>query len=707
MDGKMTFLIKELSFLNNPVLQLTAAVHIFAPMTLVPALMKRIALSMAFAILTLASWGQRTEYPLLGAQVFIEPGQDSVQIDHWFRTLRDSGLSVARIRMFGSHILSKGGGPADYSLYDTAFAAADKYGIKVFATLFPPTDELDDVGGFKFPSDRRQLDEVAAYIDAVVDHFNDAPALYAWVLQNEPGLGAAKVPKTPLSQEMRAQWDGMRSGNARNGFLQADFSDQQFLSWYLDWYLGWIAARVRERDRVHPFHINPHQILETLPEYDFPAFRKYLSSLGASMHMSWHFGYFGREEYPLGVSIMSDIIRSGAGEMPFWITELQGGNVTASGNRILCPTAEEISQWLWTGIGAGAEGIIFWTLNQRAAVSEAGEWGLLTFQGRPSNRLEAAASVAAALKEHAPVFSRAVPLASNITILYNKESLWIQRRNADIQKDTGNDGRSKGAVMMSLSAAYDAVSAWGVVPAVSDMDAFDWSDAEGKTVILPHTIAIPSSHYDHIREFVRNGGTLVMTGLAGYYDETMRCRFMGGFPLADVFGADISEFKAVAPYFPLPSYKGIRLQAHLWKGLLCPEDAVPLLSDQGETLATSFRFGQGRAVWFPSLVDLGCWHRDEKALEAFYGDLCRTALDCAPLSFRRPRKDVLVRMMDTGDQLISILINKSGKTVRLPFRTGLQNPKLIYDNMPGKGVVSARSARLRNEQCLVVVWDKP
>lgn len=60
---------------------------------------------------------------------------------------------------------------------------------------------------------------------------------------------------------------------------------------------------------------------------------------------------------------------------------MQGGNVTASGREVLCPTAREITQWLWTGIAAGAEGVIFWTLNQRASALEAGEWGMLDFQG--------------------------------------------------------------------------------------------------------------------------------------------------------------------------------------------------------------------------------------------------------------------------------------------------------------------------------------
>lgn len=177
-----------------------------------------------------------------------------------------------------------------------------------------------------------------------------------------------------LSEAVRADFDEKYGRYTRSGgYLNADFSDDMFTVYYTAWYLKWIASEVRKHDTEHYMHINPHAIFETLPEYDFPAYQDFLTSLGASIHPSWHFGYFGRQQYSLGVSAMSDIIRSAAGENPFWITELQGGGVISSGRTVLCPTAAETRQWLWTGIGAGAEGVIFWSMNPRAAVKEGGE----------------------------------------------------------------------------------------------------------------------------------------------------------------------------------------------------------------------------------------------------------------------------------------------------------------------------------------------
>lgn len=110
---------------------------------------------MAFLLLagTAGVRAQQCDVPQIGAQVFVEPGQTPEDIDGFFRLLRDNGMKVARIRMFGAHMYR--GGEWDFSLYDEAFRAADKYGVRLFATLFPVTDELNDVGGFKFPVRRR------------------------------------------------------------------------------------------------------------------------------------------------------------------------------------------------------------------------------------------------------------------------------------------------------------------------------------------------------------------------------------------------------------------------------------------------------------------------------------------------------------------------------------------------------------------------
>ena len=47
---------------------------------------------------------QLPDHPVIGAQVFIEPGQTPEQIEPWFKVLADNHFSVCRIRMFEAYM---------------------------------------------------------------------------------------------------------------------------------------------------------------------------------------------------------------------------------------------------------------------------------------------------------------------------------------------------------------------------------------------------------------------------------------------------------------------------------------------------------------------------------------------------------------------------------------------------------------------------
>ena len=63
-----------------------------------------LALLLAAPVFSVAQPLERDGVPFIGAQVFIEPGQTDAQVDGWFRTLRENGMGVCRIRMFESYM---------------------------------------------------------------------------------------------------------------------------------------------------------------------------------------------------------------------------------------------------------------------------------------------------------------------------------------------------------------------------------------------------------------------------------------------------------------------------------------------------------------------------------------------------------------------------------------------------------------------------
>ena len=634
---------------------------------------------------------QKVEYPAIGAQIFIEPGQTAEDIDKYFSVMEECGMTVGRIRMFGTHMCKNGNW--DFSLYDTAFDCAEKHGVKLFATLFPETDELNDVGGFKFPKSESHLKEVDEYTRAIVTHFKDKPALECWVLQNEPGLGGVMDPmSTQMSKKMYERFCLDVSDIEENGYLKMPFEKEKFLQYYTNWYLKHTSDVIQEIDPEHGRHINPHQILRTLPEYDFHAFEEYLTSLGSSMHASWHFGDFSRDEYPIGVALMSDIIAQAAGKNPWWITEMQGGPVTASGNVVLCPTRQETAQTMWTGIFSGTEGIMFWTLNARKAAREAGEWSLLDFAGGKSDRLEAVAEMNSKIAEHSEFFKDAKPVKSNIYLLYNKESFWAQNDNVRSGK-ANSVSRSDASIPASIIAAYKALSASGISPVVQNIEDFDFDPS--KTVVLPNIIAISDAQVEKLCNFVSNGGKMISTGMTWYYDSGMRCRFMHDSPLYQCLGGRLKEFRVGNEQESL-KYGNLGLVTEHWTGVIIPDNNKEVIAESnGRPIALKHKYGKGESLWFPSMIDIGSRiSADDVNIAEFYRSVCN--VESSEFKLDKVYTDVFCRVLKNGTEQMVLIVNKSSEPQTIKMNGIPKNPVIIDGNgtidrkgitIPGDGFI--------------------
>ena len=135
--------------------------------------------------------------PMLGAEIWIEPGQTPLQIDTWFRDLADSHMPVARLFLMWSD-LEPAPDEWNFSLYDAAFRAAEKYHIHIVATLTPSGlppflgGNGSQGGGVLATTKDQQL--AAAYIAKVVEHYRSSSALDTWLLVNEPGQGPVANP---------------------------------------------------------------------------------------------------------------------------------------------------------------------------------------------------------------------------------------------------------------------------------------------------------------------------------------------------------------------------------------------------------------------------------------------------------------------------------------------------------------------------------
>jgi beta-galactosidase len=637
--------------------------------------------------------------PVLGAQVFIEPGQTAEETELWFKTLHDNGMDICRIRMFESY-MRQPDGTWDFSLFDRAFELAEQYDIKIMGTFFPATVKTD-IGGWKFPKDDEQLQQFAEYIHQLATHFKKYKSLYAWVLINEPGGG---LNDTPFSRKMRQQWEAEnpQPDYLQNGYpVLVDLQDGRFKEFMTSWMLNWIAEQVRQVDQDIHLHVNNHAIFSNLPEYDFPFWRTFLNSLGGSAHPSWHFTAFPRDQYALIMSANSEILLSGAGHLPWLMTEIQGGNNTYSSNAPMCPTEEEIIQWLWMILATDGKGGIFWTLNPRASGVESGEWAMLDFQHQPTDRVAAVKKVSDCIDKNEKLFNQLKKVDSGINLLYIRESLWAESvitQNTPAERD----GRRIG--LTNLLGYFKALSEMGINSNIKAFEEFDFSkkDYTGVSIILANQIALPVAYKTQLEDFVKNGGTLLVDGLTGYYDEHVHNRMLTGFPFGELFGGRLAEFKHVDELFYYDFSDMERVPAMLWQGIIKPNEKTTILATSGTNVtATLSKFGNGSVVWAPGLLGMAAWDNSTPLAQFLSKTL---PLNSKNIRFAEHAEHVVMKVLKTESSTVTVLINKANedKTVDLTGIDG-KNSKIIFSHMNRTSVNS--SITLSPEETLVIQWD--
>jgi len=608
----------------------------------------------------------------LGAQVFIEPGQSKDRVENWFELLAQHGMTTSRIRLFEDHI--KKGDKWNFEIYDFAFDMAAKYHVKLLITFFPSDDS---VGGFKFPRDETHLVEIGEYIKQVVNHFKNHPALDCWVLQNEPGVEERE--KNGLALIKYKAWLAKANIN--------ESADWQHISWelffrdYTTWYLQWIGDQVRIHDKNHLTHVNNHQLFTNLSQYDFKNWMPFLSSLGVSIHASWHLKFVERAQYTMAISAHCDIIRQASLPKPFWVTELQGGNNIFSGYQPMSVNSNDIAQWVWTSIMSGAERVIFWTLNARGMGHETGEWAMITYQDEPTERLIMSKEIAGVVEENSDFFQNASPLKAEITLLYSIESMITLEKVMSNGFDDEFKGRKEGAHILSLLAYYETLLELGLPCEIVNINDFDWTGASSNhTVILANVISLQQGMIKDIYTFVENGNRLIMTGMTGFFDEHMQNVYQQASPFKELTGADLKGFDFIGESGNT-TINGIKLPVHMLMGELKNYNGKVISNHNNRVTGVRNTYGNGVVTWIPSLIGLGSWQQDNGPLSEFLQNELSRNFDMLPFVFDKHMPKVLMKTLVSKGDYVTMIVNNNDFSVEVPISIQSNlNPKVIFGN---------------------------
>jgi beta-galactosidase len=633
------------------------------------------------ASLTSLALGQQSiSVPQIGAEVWLDSTDTPEQIDGWFRVMAEEHMHVARI-WIGWHAVEPTPGQWDFALFDEAFRAANKYHVRIAATLEAGGSPYLPNYSSKYPASEEVQKAAAEYIGQVVDHYKQNPALDSWILVNEPGVAPAA---TPLSitlfqnwlshhysriEDLNTSWHtGYKSfqdvtppsnEGLPNFNSQTDWLD--FWRTYQTGQIQWLEQQVRKHDPnlSHRTNVNPHALLSNMAAHsdNLAAWRPFLDTLGCEVHPEWHFRILKRDQYALGASYSNDLVAGAIEPKPHWVTEMQAGTIVNGVPVPGEPTADDIAQWIWTSIGAGAERVIFWRLNQRLDGIEALNTTLLNFQQKPSQRLEAAGAIARTLDSHAEVFRGAHVMETPITVIMSLDTETLEEQYFS----TDYPGRGKDADLLAALGMYQAISQIGEPPRVKLIEDYDWraKTPTPRVAILPDLRVLTAGQFDDLEAFVENGNTLLITGLTGLFDKHAQPWPYLGYPLGKITGADLKEVMFIggdvnlhlnSPQTTLPS--------HLWIGTIDNHSAQVAGERDGEVVATTRTTKNGGKVfWIPSPIGIGGWLRGTEPLAVYLKDALGPEIASEPFRFPKPQNGCLMRVLKSGSSYLTVVTN--------------------------------------------------
>ena len=569
----------------------------------------------------------------LGSQLYINKTDTPAQVKQWVKQMRAAKLRLIRLFMVWDQ-LEPADGVWNFEAYDACFQEAERQRMQIIPTLMsvsPPSWMRMSSG----TQDVADLDDPAywarsmQYVEKVVERYAGAQALHSWILWNEPSrvIQPDKADRADFAAFLRHKYrNDIRSLNrsyycqyqtfeelsagqqqAAEALVFSGYAErvdwQQYCVHNLNQKLCMLAEKVRSLDGLHPVHVNPHNI--GAPNYfqGQAIFQEAetVDFLGCSAHPSWHSTRFPTDRIHQSVAYFADLMKSASKSERFWVSELQGGTNIFSGVRYMCPRAADIRHWLWEGIGAGSEAVLFWCFNTRNSGFEGGEWGLLNQLQKPSERLQAATEVAGIIEEHQALFNRAQAEAPDVWILYSDNSILL----GTVEGEAGSNPtcpRNQFWAADAVAGAYLACSDLGYTVQMIDEAGVQAGKLPPNAVLLvPGAYALEAQTCLALQSFVKHGGHLVADGLCGMKDPHGFLSAENRTVLAEVFGAEVEDIQACTSEFYYS------LGDKMIPGWFIQCELLPLggrargYFPNGKPAVTEQTYGKGRAVRIGSI----------------------------------------------------------------------------------------------------------
>jgi len=573
------------------------------------------------------------------------------------RLMEKANLKLVRIAEFAWSRMEPAEGRYDFDWLESAINLAAKHHIvSVLGTptagppawltqKYPDTLRIDEHGERATHGNRahgsvsspRYRDFCHQIAEQMALRFGHNPNVIGWQIDNEYGYALMSyddLTRRQFQEWLRTKYKTLDNLNAR---WTTAYWSQTYDNWseipipigehnpglMLDWKrfvtYTWTSYQKNQIDAIRK-HADTRQFITGNFMGFFDGFDHYVITEPLTF-ASWD-DYVGSGHVDPAFNGLSHDLTRGFKRKNFWVIETQPGAVNwATINNYL--NRGEARAMAWQAIGHGVDDVSYWQWRSALNGQEETHGTLVGPDGTPVPFLDEVSETAAEFSRVQSYFRDTTPV-SEVALLYSYDSHWsIQFQKHTEKYDDVKLLESYYKALRQIAQSIDVVSAY------APLDGY-------KLVAAPDLNVLPKDLADHLLNYVRNGGHLVLGPRSGMKDE-----FNGLLPqrqpgyLVDPLGARVEQYYALEKGVPVSGPWG-EGEATIWAEQMktySPDDAVLLAYGKSngwldnQPAVVTRVLGKGRITYIGAVLDdklmasAAAWLTDKSGVTSVFGPL--------------------------------------------------------------------------------------
>lgn len=666
----------------------------------------------------------------LGAQYYRPPFPGPDYWENDLKSMRDAGLNAVQLWLVWGWIEAVPGTFA-WDDYDRLVELAGKHGLGVVLSTIaavhpywihrevPDSEMITNMGQKVVSTNRREIhfgitpggcidhpgvrDRMARFLVAAAERYSDVDHLVGWDAWNElrwnvhaDGLVCycphtitgfhtwleeryGGLPELNAAWDRRYQaWDEVLPGKRPGRVYTEMMAFQEYISHRSVEHARWRYRLLKERNPGVP--VTVHGGKPTVL-YGSDSYHGQEPSTALHRGNDWEFADVidgvGTSSFPLWEDIdlsdficRIDFVQSAARGKRLWLSELQGGRSADGFNPQHAVPAADQQRWVWSGLAAGADTVLFWCWRDEVFGRESGGFGIIGQDGHATERVEALTHTGALLARYDELLSSYRPRPAEVGI-------WFSPRTYYHNWCEDGDARRPMRAIQGVARALLRNSIPYTLVEEQHLD-----ELEGlKVLIMPRSLVIDDEQAEALHRYVERGGTIVVESEAGAFGSNGIYRHAGDRFLFQIAGIEEAGRRPL-PADVLPV--GLTLDGELQSYFLPLTQWITPYT--GGSLMADVSVGRGR------VVALGVY-----TAEAYYAHSREEELSPSAGGFSDPGGPSAAGSIGEYERFLVDLLSTAGVTA----------PAWVLETGPDEPLGYARVGEAGGSPLLFIISEEP